>query len=262
MRSSLVRLFCCIVLSTGLTALVFPESSQGQSLQPVLVRPTELYRFTISSSDGGYLLTGNWAEGLAWGFTPDLIPVRGSRTSNLGIYVPPSGYTPDPTSGLVALHRWLVVQDGWRNYFYYSLYYSASLGSDYHYHGIQGYVFPPGQTTFRGIPLSQLSSFYSQSYGYWNGGGALPEDVGFFIEQPPHESFEYHGKVCAMPGALVGTRFPPPLGLPAPLISDVIFFPPAPPPPPPGSCMAGPGIKGKCAQLGGWWDDETCSCQY
>lgn len=262
MKKSLVRLFCCIVLLTGLITLM-PESSKGQSSQPVIVRPTELYRFTISFSDGGYLLTGSWAEGLAWGFTPDPIPVRGSRTGNLGIYLPPPGYTPDPASGLVPLHRWLVIQDGWRNYFYYSTYFS-NLGGDYHYHGIQGYVFPPGQATFRGFPLSQLSSFYSQSYGYWNGGGALPDDVGFFIEQPPHASFVFHGKVCAMTGAAVGTRFPPPPGQPGPTIFDVFFFPPAPPPPPPppSSCNASQTMINRCAQLGGWWDNETCRCEY
>lgn len=264
MKRSLVRLFCCIVLLTGLIALM-PESSKGQSSQPVIVQPTELYRFNISSSDGGYLLTGSFQEGLAWGYTPEPLPMRANRSNfaYMGIYVPPSGYTPDPAVGLVPLHRWLVIQNGWRNYYYYSTYYS-NLGGDYHYHGIQGYVFPPGQTTFRGIELTQMSSWYSQSWGYWNGTGAIPDDAGFFIEPPPpNHSFAYQGKICAMPGAETGTRFPPPPGQ-SPTIFDVTFSPPPPPPPPPppGSCGVPQFIRNKCAQLGGWWNDETCSCEY
>ena len=101
----------------------------------------------------------------------------------MGIYVPPSGYTPDPSSGLVPLHRWLVIQDGWRNYYYYSTVLSFH-GSDYHYQGIQGYVFPTGTTQFRGFELTKMSSWYSQSHGYWNGTGVPVADAGFFIEPP------------------------------------------------------------------------------
>ena len=218
-----------------------------------------LHRFVISYGDGGHLLTGSLQEGQAWGYFFDraMIANRGNFPY-MGIYVPPSGYTPDPASGLVPLHRWLVIQGGWRNYYYYSTYYSSTLGSDYHYHGIQGYVFPPGQTTFRGIELTQLSSWYSQSYGYWNGTGAIPDDAGFFIEPPPHVSYAYHGKVCATPGAVQ----PQPPGQSGPTIFDVFFYPPPPPPPPPppGSCDVPPREINMCAQLGGWWDDETCSC--
>lgn len=266
MKRSLVRLFCCIALVVGLISLA-PQSSEGQAPQPVIVKPTELYRFNISPNDGGFLLTGSWQEGLAWGYNPEVLPMRMNRSNfgSMGIYVPPAGYTPDPAAGLVPLHRWLVIQNGWRNYYYYSTFFATNLGSDYHYHGIQGYVFPAGQPTFRGIELTRMSSWYSQSWGYWNGTGAPVQDAGFFIELPPaNHGFVFHGTVCSVAGAVTGTRFPPPPGQPGPTIFDVFFFPPAPPPPPPPPppCNAPQSLKNKCAQLGGWWSDESCSCEY
>jgi hypothetical protein len=259
MKKLVVQLFCCVGLLAALIALM-PEKANAQLPQRVLVTPTETYRFTISFSDGGYMLTGSWQEGQAWGYTPDLLPVRGSRNGNLGIYLPPfPGYTPDAGEGLVPLHRWRVIQNGWRNYFYYSIYYGV-LGGDYHYEGIQGYVFPPGQATFRGAPLSQVSSWYSQSKGYWNGGGTIPEDVCCFPEQPPDSSFVYQGKVCAMPFGPASTRFPDP-NLQKPTFWDVGFNAP-PPPPPPGACNVPMFIKTKCVQQGGWWDEELCECVY
>ncbi|MGH9763811.1 MAG: hypothetical protein ACREDR_30940 [Blastocatellia bacterium] len=180
-----------------------------------------------------------------------------SNFSYMGIYVPPSGYTPDPAAGLVPLYRWLVIQDGWRNYYYYSTYY-FNLGGDYHFQGIQGYVLPPNQVSFRGIELTHMSSFYSQDFGYWNGTGIPVADVGLFFELPPDGSYTYQGVVCAVPGAVTGTRFPPPAFQQPATIFDVLFYPP--PPPPPAICNASSAIKNKCSQLGGTWNDDTCSC--
>jgi hypothetical protein len=218
------------VLLTGLLNLA-PVTSEGQSAQPVIVKPTELYRFNISFSDGGFLLTGNFQEGVDAGFTPEDLPMRTNRGNFLfmGIYVPPNGYTPDPSSGLVPLHRWLVIQDG-RSYFYYSTVLSIQ-GSDYHYQGIQGYVFPPGTTQFRGFELTKMSSWYSQDHGYWNGTGVPVADAGFFIElppEPPLSGFAFQGQVCAVVGAVTGNRFPPDPGQPISPIFDVTFNPPPP----------------------------------
>lgn len=263
MKNSLVRLFCCTLL-ISLVALM-AESSTGQTQQQVIVRPTEIYRFVVSYSDGGHLLTGIFQEGVANNYSPEQLPLRSNRGifAYAGMYVPPSGYTPDPAVGLVPLHRWTVIQNGWRTHYYYSTYYTQQP-PDRYYNGIAGWVFPPGTTTFRGIELTQLSVWYSQSYGFWNGTGVSPGDAGYFIEPPPNYTYGFQGDICAMPGAVTGNRFPPqPPGQEA-TIFDVFFYPPPPPPPPPppGSCNASQAMRNRCAQLGGWWDDEICSCQY
>ncbi len=265
MKKNFVRCFHYLALIV-LFAVAASLQANGQS-NPVSVTPTTLYRFLISSSDGGYLLTGIYQEGVANNYFFQG-PIFAPGDGPLGLYIPPSGYTPAPASGLVPLHRWLVIQDGWRNYYYFSTFYSTQ-GSDYHYQGIAGYVFPPGTTShqFTGIDgngqanvtvsLHQLSVFYSQNYGYWNGYGAS----GFgFVESPPNGTYAYHGNLCAVINALDNTQNPlPPSSVPH--VWDVLFYPPPPPPPPP-PCDASQAIKAKCAQLGGWWDDETCSCQY
>jgi hypothetical protein len=264
MKKSLTRLFCCIVLLTGLITLL-PESSKGQSAQPVTVKPTEIYRFVVSYNDGGFLLTGIFQEGVANNYSPPDLPLRANRSifAYAGMYIPPSGYTPDPAVGLVPLHRWTVIQNGWRTHYYYSTYYTQQP-PDRYYNGIAGYVFPPGTTTFRGMELTQMSVWYSQSYGFWNGTGVSPADAGYFIEQPPNGSFVFQGDICAMPGAEVGTRYPPPPNQQPPTIFDVTFYPPPPPPPPPppGSCNVSQATRNACAHNGGWWNDETCSCEY
>jgi hypothetical protein len=137
------RFFLFVALSIAFGAASTP-SVKGQT-GPTFVRPTTFYRFEISAFDGGYLLTSNFNEGAAngWTFRPMVFPAF----NGVGIYVPPPGYTPDPAAGLVPLHRWRVVQSGWRQYFYYSVGY-ATLGPDYTYQGIVGYVFPPGRTSF------------------------------------------------------------------------------------------------------------------
>jgi hypothetical protein len=263
MKRILVRLFCTIALFAGFVSLI-PTGVQGQAPQQAIVQPTELYRFNVSASDGGFLLTGSWQEGLAWGYNQPLAPMQMNRGNFawMGIYVPPGpGWTPDPSAGLVPLHRWLVIQDGWRNYYYYSTFFSQH-GSDYYYHGIQGYVLPANQTTFRGTPVTKLSSWYSQSYGYWNGTGAPVADAGFFIELPPHSSYAFHGTICTVPGAITSTRFPTPPVFPTNW--DVVFFAPQPPPPPPPPppCSASQSLINKCYQLGGMWNSEGCYCEY
>ncbi len=226
MKKSLVRIFCCILVLNGLFNLS-PVTSKGQAPQPVTVRPTELYRFRVSS-EGGFFLTGNFQEGVALGYVAEDLPMRMNRSNFpfMGIYVPPNGYTPDPSSGLVPLHRWLVVEDG-RTYYYYSTVLSLH-GSNYTYQGIQGYVFPSGTPTFRGFELTKMSVWYSQDHGYWNGTGIPGADAGFFIETPPLSGFEFHGQACSMVGAVTGNRFPPNPNQPPSPIFDVTFNPPSP----------------------------------
>ena len=263
MIKNFARLFFYLTLFTVFGLATSPSAfAQGG---PVPVTPTRLYRFQVSYSDGGHLLTGIYQNGVSYGYTYDPI------FPGVGIYVPPAGYTPKPSVGLVPLHQWTVIQNGWRTYYYYSPFFSTSLGSDYHYNGIVGYVFPAGTTQhhFDGIdgngqanftvPLTQLSIWYSQDLGYWNGAGVSGYDA--FTESPPNRAgklpYIFQGIDCALPIAQFDSQNPP-----NPLVInhawDVIFFPPPPPP----TCNASQATKNKCAQLGGAWDNETCSCQY
>jgi hypothetical protein len=271
MKKNLARLFLYLILFTifGVAASL-PASAQSN---PVFVTPTSLYRFEVSYWDGGHLLTGIYQEGPANGYTFDSISYPSFDA--VGIYVPPAGYTPAPSSGLVPLHRWTVIQNGWRTHYYYSTYYTQQP-SDRYYNGIAGYVFPPGTTEhhFTGVDgngtidfvasLHQLSVWYSQDLGFWNGYGAYGYG---FVELPPNRSgkgaYAYQGIIAALPVAQADPQFPrqPPLETHG---WDVLFNPPPPPPPPPpsGSCNASLALKNKCSQLGGFWDDESCSCQY
>jgi hypothetical protein len=212
-----------------LTGFALPWPAAGQQ-QPIWVAPQELYRFRISNSDLGYSLSALYPESIRDGHYYET--VIGS------IYRPPAGYTPDPSSGLVPLHRWTVVESGWRVYTHHSTYYGTH-SSNYTYNGILGYVFRPTTTshTFasgRVASLQQMSMWYSQRYGVFNGRGA--PGYGAF-EYAPHSSFVYQGVIAAMPPAVAGTRpdFCQPPAASYCFIPDTGFsvkFNPPPPPPP------------------------------
>jgi hypothetical protein len=152
-------------------------------------------------------------------------------------------------------------------YYYYSTYF-AQLGSDYHYEGVAGWVFPPGiqRIPTNGAPLAPLAIWYSTDLGYWY-------EFRIFLDQtaefPPNRSgknnYVPQGQIASLPPACINPQFPSQVAPGAECLTYVVPFnppPPPPPPPPPGSCNAGAGIKGKCGQLGGTWDDESCTCQY
>jgi hypothetical protein len=267
MKTKLKRLVFYLTL-VAIFGVAAPPQVGGQS-SPVIVQPTRVYRFEVSYWDGGHLLTGIYSEGPANNYTFEPIAISIPSGGYVGMYVPPAGYTPDPSSGLVPLHRWTVIQNGWRTYYYYSVYYS-NPGSDYHYNGIAGWVFPPQTTQSRfGQPLHQLSVFYSQDLGFWNGYGG----IGFgYVEQPPNRpgkrSYVYQGVIASLPPAIRDPQFPPvpDIGF-IPSAWDVTFYPPLaspppPPPPPSGSCNVPLATQNRCAQLGGWWDNASCTCQY
>jgi hypothetical protein len=264
MLKNFTRLFLYLTLFTILGVSYSPHVSAQTG--PIFVEPTAFYRFEISSENGGYLLTHVFNEGAANGHL--FVPFNQLTSHGLGIYRPPDGYTADPSTGLVRLHRWRVVQSGWRVYYYYSTYYSE-LGSDYHYEGVAGWVFPQGtigtsHPAFVGIlPVYPLSIWYSTDLGYWYGFNIFPATN---AEQPPNRpgknNYFLHGTVASLPPTCIDPQFP---------LSILCAYgkqfnpPPAPPPSPPppsGTCNASQAIKSKCAQLGGAWDDESCSCQY
>lgn len=255
MTKNFTRLFLYLTFLTIIgTASTLDVSAQTS---PIIVQPTAIYRFQISYSDGGHLLTTNFQEGSANGYTFD--PFNLPSFDGMGIYVPPAGYTPDSSTGLVPLHRWRVVQNGWRVYFYYSTYF-AEHGSDYHYEGIIGYVFTPDRIIISNpafpqpLPLYPLSIWYSTDLGFWNGYNTFP---GSPVEQPPNRSgkaaYLPQGLIASLPLTCVDPQFPQ---------SHICAYGmPFNPPPPPATCNVAQSVKNKCNQLGGYWDDETCSCQ-
>jgi hypothetical protein len=267
-KKKFVRPFFYLALFTIFGVASAPRAS-GQT-GPQFVGPTTLYRFQVSYWDGGHLLTGWYSEGPANNYTYD--PMNSPFLNGLGIYLPPAGYTPDPASGLVPLHRWLVIEDGWRTYFYYSTGYIDTTGTNYHYQGITGYVYPPGMTQSpSGLELYQLSVFYSQDLGYWNGFGGGGGNNFNFTEDPPNRPgklpYVYHGSACSMPFSFYNPQFPPSPNPGQPSIGMVLFYPPPPPPSGGGgsgggSCTPPQGAVGACQHNGGWWDYESCQCEY
>jgi hypothetical protein len=238
----------------------------GAQTGPIFVQPTAFYRFEISANDGGYLLTHVFNEGAANGHP--FVPFNNPTFDGLGIYRPPDGYTADPSTGLVRLYRWRVVQNGWRVYYYYSTTYSEH-GSDYFYEGVAGWVFPQGTVAtinpafVEPLPVYPLSIWYSTDLGFWYGFSIFPDTN---AEQPPFRSgkagYYLQGTVASLPQTCIDPQFnpQPPVGCAyAKLFNPP---PPPPPPPPPSSCDATLAMRRSCARLGGFWDDESCSCQY
>lgn len=183
---------------------ITPQNLNAQTPNAVYVNPSQLYRFRIPGRNLGYVLTTSYQEGVGNNWIYEKIMG--------GIFVGPSGYTPDPAWGLVPFHRWNVLQDG-RSYTFYSTVYTPE-GPDYTYQGIIGYVYYPFQTSaivdpskglVTSFPLKQISSYYSQRYGYFQGSGA-PGYNDYGIELPPNSSFSYQTIDAAIyPGALFGT---------------------------------------------------------
>jgi hypothetical protein len=192
--------------------------------QSQVVAPVDFYRFIVNNTELGTLLTTNYQEGVNLNFAYYPFPAVAK------IAVPPAiGWTPTPGQGLIPLYRYRISQNG---RIYYGYFNGLASGSGYTFQGIAGYVFP-GDGSFGGIPLQ---AYYSQTRGYfYTVGSEVP------IGYPYSYGFAYHGSPCYLPQG--GT------------------FSWDPPPPPP-TCNVGQGIKNKCAQLGGMWNNETCSCEY
>jgi hypothetical protein len=294
----------CLVYAVALTFCVIVTAAQSLNAQQQSIRlaPTALYRFRISDTNLGYLLTGLYSQGLNSGshpYTLDYVnsafhsccaaPALGPYGIVGGIYRPPSGYEgwiPDSNSGLIPIYQWTVIEHG-RAYTYLSTTY-AVLGGNYTYDGIIGYAFNPNETNqhiysssdgYHNIPIyTHLSSFYSQSYGYWNGDGiggfeSLPElPPGGTV--PQGGTFNYQSNVAALPAPYQGTapgqtcagfQGPPPclFFYPDTTPNEVFvnFYPPPPPPPPP-SCDPDGRRQQSCEANFGFWDEAACRCRY
>lgn len=261
MLKKFTRLFLYATLFTVFGVISSPQV--GAQTGPVGVSPTALYRFQISFWDGGHLLTHFYNEGAANGHLDNTF-IHPVLNSPMGIYRPPDGYTPDPSSGLVRLHRWRVVQSGWRVYYYYSTFFSQQ-GSDYHYEGVAGWVYPAGTQSVPAIgsPLGPLAAWYSTDLGYWwefrNFGDQTAE---FPPNRPGKNNYFPHGQIASLPPACINPQFPGQVAPGENCVFYTVQFNPPPPPPPPGSCNASASIIARCGRLGGTWDVELCSCQF
>jgi hypothetical protein len=203
-----------------LSLALFLVVSGSAFAQTISVPATPFYRFITQNATLGHFLTSNYAEGTGspynYAYQPfpyqaDIVPV-----------VP--GYTPQAGQGLLPLYRWQVIQTP-RIYYYYSIYYNANLGSNYHYQGVAGYVLAAND--YRGTPLL---FWYSQSYGYY---------YTLSGEYPPGNTFTYHGIPFNLP---VGGSF----------LFDKI----------PDPCEGLEAQRDECEINGGTWSTSTCSCRY
>ena len=256
MKRLLFRVLCCLALITC-AATTLPAQTT------TFVSPVPFYRFRVSDTNLGYLYTASFQEGINAGFTPDGVLHNANGIIGYVVVPPTQDSTPAAGQGLVPLHRLRVIESG-RAYWYLTTS-LGTYGSNYTYEGIAGYALNLSD------PRSgfTLTAYYSQRYGYWfaidgervpdgsfefgpYGGG--PSECQFLYYNPATglyycSTYNNHGSIAKLlPNQSGSFQFTTP--------------PPPPPPPPPGSCNAGSGVKAKCAQLGGSWDDESCSCQY
>jgi hypothetical protein len=259
MKRILIGLLCCLAL------LAFTDASLPLQAQTTYqVSPVPFYRFRVSNTNLGFLYTASFQEGANAGFTPDGVLHNSNGVIGYIVVPPVANATPVNGQGLQPLHRWRVIESG-RAYWYLSPFYST-LGGNYTYEGIAGYTFNLYDNNHPGFTFT---AFYSQSYGYWFAldGERQPDasvDYSPYLPPPSNCQFQYinpanglyycstyrnHGSICKLlPGPSGSFTFTTP--------------PPPPPPPPPGSCNAGQGVRNKCAQLGGFWDEDCCCCSY
>ncbi len=215
-KTSSIRLLCLalfLVLSGGISQSAFAQDT-------ISVQASPFYRFITQNATLGHFLTSNFSEGTGnpynYAYQPfpyqaDIVPV-----------VP--GYNPQPNQGLMPLYRWQVDQRP-RIYYYYSIYYNANLGSNYHFQGVAGYVLP-SSGAYGGTPLHY---WYSQSYGYY---------YTLSGEYPPGNTFTYHGVQYNLP---VGGSY----------LFDKI----------PDPCEGMEAERESCELNGGTWNNFNCTCQ-
>lgn len=247
MASSLIRRASLAVLSLLLSGLPVvgqpqPDPKDPASLQ---VPPAYLFRFRISNSNLGYLLTPIYAEGVAHNYIYERYMAS--------IYPLIPGFEPDPSSMLAPLHQWTVIEQG-RAYTYYSTYYST-VGSNYHYDGVRGYIFPPDGPGF------PIGVYYSTKKGFFFGSGPVP--AGNLDPPVAGVGYIYQGILGNGAAFALGSPGQFPAGCPTntycfPAPGPSVRYNPLPPPPPPPTCD--PQEESDCSLIGGIWYSEDCSC--
>ncbi|HEV2764232.1 MAG TPA: hypothetical protein VGV38_14710 [Pyrinomonadaceae bacterium] len=191
---------------------------------PLPSTPVDFHRFIVSNNSLGIFLTTNLSEGQGYPYNYAYFPFPSPGAKI--VLTPASGYSPRAGQGLLALHRYQVVQSG-RVYYYYTIY-PGGQGSSYHYQGHVGWVLP-NSGAFGGQPLH---FWYSQQYGYY---------YTLDGEYPPCCSFSYHGVQYYLPTGSTAYIFDPP---------------------PPDPCAGYEWERDQCWMNGGIWDNNSCYCDY
>ena len=247
-------LYLHVFLVLILASTMAPGAARG--LDPIYVPPHELYKFHMGSTNG-YYYTPWYSQGAAYDSYHGPIGSGSSTGTTAGIYPnPQQGYTPDASAGLLPLYQWTVIE-GFRSYTYLTIYYSPYLGSNYHFNGIAGYVYPASTTVdpLFGIPTVKVSAWYSQSRGYWYG---INEPADGIYEYPPGGlGYQFHGVAFRLPAPPTTATAPGRCGSSFPYIScdgsRAVRYDPPP------QC-SDPAGEQNCYNSGRQWDSSTCTC--
>jgi hypothetical protein len=202
-------------------ALLLAVSAVAQAQDTISVQATPFHRFITQNESLGNFLTANFLEGSCCPFNYRYEPFP--YQADIVPVVP--GYAPRQDQGLLPVHAWQVDERP-RIYYYYSVFY-APHGSNYRYLGVVGYAMASNDP--RGTPFHY---WYSQYYGYF---------YTLSGEYPPWGTFSYHGTSWRLP---VGGTF----------LFDKV----------PQQVELCPGMeleRQECANNGGIWSDDTCSCR-
>ncbi len=246
-------LYPYIFLVLILASTMAPGMAKGQG--PQFFPPHELYKFHMGSTNG-YFYTPWYSQGAAYYSYQGPIGSGPSTGTTAGIYPnPQQGYTPVPAAGLLPLYQWTVIE-GFRSYLYLSIYNYGNPGSNYHFNGIAGYVYPPS-TTFDplfGMPTVKVSAWYSQSRGYWYG---INEPADGIYEHPPSGwGYQFHGVPFRMPAPPTAATGPGRCGSSFPYIScdgsRTVRYDTQ-------QCYDPVGEQ-NCDSAGGQWNPSTCTC--
>jgi hypothetical protein len=236
----------------GLLALAMWTLSAADAGAQTAAAPTvELHRFFVSGSVLGVYLTGIPSNGIALGYFDG--PLIGASLPVRIVLPPPSGFRFAGNPGLVPIHQWRVVEGG-RTYYWYSPFFSTTLGNNYHYEGYIGYAYPfnaPDRVTIIpgvfSVATTPMQYYYSQSKGYYYEANLPRGDFSLGLMMPGQ--FAYHGvgfkAISCNPNSVSFDQCPR------------YALEPIPPPPP-----CDPFEEQYCYDSGGTWNPVGCYCSY
>lgn len=248
-----------LTLVCALLASVSPPEVGAQFGSQLPSTPSTLLRFRVSNSNLGYMLTGIPERGSNLGYVNEGSVAAPFHPSGI-VHPPAPDYTPAASEPLVPLYQWRVVQSG-RTYYYYATT-IHSVGSNYYFEGLVGYVLPAGydpQTHQRKLANVAINYYYSQRYGLWYTATRPDIELGSCFPDTCTKSatsFRFQGVGFKIPIWSEGPFCDPVLNSCPP----VFMFDPPPPPPPPPTCD--PWEEQSCYYQGGWWNSNTCSCDF
>jgi hypothetical protein len=277
MRRIFARCFLTLTLALTLVMLsgsgLAPQYVSAQS-DTITYQTTTLFRCRVSDLYGGYYLTaiGSNCNSDRLNYT-----MQGSLDDNhnteglfAGIFLPPpGGYHVAPNMPpYMPLHQWRVVEGG-RTYYWYSTYLSTTLGPNYHYESVVGYVLhadydpnnrPAGTPAVNSVPVNY---YYSKKFGYWfttrrpefGGAGCFPDNCNV-----GNTSFKFQGIGFRMP-ARDSVRPASDCGFNDENLQrcpTITYVRDETLPPP--TCDT--AQEQSCYDSGGFWNQSTCSCSF